>query len=77
MLGTTLISHCDSGLEQYRALQVTCQRLEAWLSCCGECHHGYASLNPVTAAPNLIKTLHNLFRSPQLQTKSFPIPYFH
>ena len=28
----------------YRALQVTCQRLEAWLSYV-ECHHGNASLN--------------------------------
>ena len=59
----------------YRALQVTCQRLEAWLSC-GECHHGNASLDLVTAALNLIKTLLNLFRRPQLQIKSFPIPYF-
>ena len=30
-------------------------------------------LNLVTAAPNLIKTLHNLFIGPQLQTKYFPI----
>ena len=61
----------------YRALQVTCQRLEAWLSCYVECHHGNASLNQVTTTPNLIKALHNLFRRPQLQTKSFPIPYFN
>ena len=53
----------------YRALQVTCQRLEAWLSCYVECHHGNASLNQVsTTTPNLIKALHNLFRRPQLQT---------
>ena len=41
---------------EYRALQVTCQRLEAWLSCCDECH----KLNLFKAAPNLIKALHNL-----------------
>ena len=57
----------------YRALHVTCQRLEACLSCCVECHHGNASLNQVTTTPNLIKALNNLFRRPQLQTKSFPI----
>ena len=45
----------------YTALQVTCQRLEAWLSCCGECHHGYASLNLVTAAPNLRETLNIIY----------------
>ena len=50
----------------YRALQVTCQGLEAWLSCFVECHHGNASLNQVTTTPNLIKTLYNLFRWPQL-----------
>ena len=33
---------------RYRALQVTCQRLEAWLTCYVECHHGNASLNQVT-----------------------------
>ena len=60
-----------------RALQVTCQSLEAWLSCYVECHHGSASLNQVTTTPNLIKALHNLFRRPQVQTKSFPIPYFN
>ena len=32
----------------------TCQRLEAWLSCYVECHHGNASINLVTAAPNLM-----------------------
>ena len=59
----------------YRALQVTCQRLhvEAWLSYYVEYHHGHASLNQVTTTLNLIKALHNLFRRPQLQTKSFPI----
>ena len=40
-------------------------------------HDGNASLNLVTAAPDLIKALHNLFRRPQLQTKSFLIPYFN
>jgi hypothetical protein len=38
----------------YRGLQVTCQRLIAWLSICGGHHHGNASLK---AAPNLIKHL--------------------
>ena len=61
----------------YRALLVTCQRLEAWLSCYVECHHGNASLNQVTTTLNLIKALYNLFKRPQLQTKSFPIPYFN
>ena len=61
----------------YRALQVTCQRLEGWLSCYGDCHHGNAFQNLVTATPNVIKILNNLFMRPQLQTKSFPIPYFH
>ena len=64
-------------IQFYRTLQVTFRRLGAWLSCCGECRHGYTFLNLVTAAPNLIKTLYNIFRRPQLQTKSFPIPYFH
>ena len=52
------------------------QMLGAWLSCCGrgDCHHGNAFLNLVTAAPNLIKTLRNLFMRPQLQTYSlFPL----
>ena len=44
----------------YRALQVICHRLVAWLSSCGECYHGNASLNQ--PAPNLIKTLYNLVR---------------
>ena len=57
----------------YRTLQVTCQRLEAWMSSCGEYHHGNASLNLFTAAPNLIKVLQNLIRRPHVQTKSFPI----
>ena len=61
----------------YRALQVIYQRLEAWLSCYVERHYGSASLNQVTTTPNLIKALHNLFRRPQLQTKSFLIPYFN
>ena len=36
------------------------------LSSCGEDHHGNASLNLVTTAPNLIRALHNPFRRPQL-----------
>ena len=47
----------------YRALQVTCQRLEAWSSC-GESHYGNAYLNLAIAALNLVKR-------PRLQTKSF------
>ena len=64
-------------LQRCLNLLYTCQRLEAWLSCYVEFHHGNTSLNLVTAAPNLIKALYNLFRRPQLQTKSFPIPYFN
>ena len=37
----------------------------------GEYHHGNASQNLFTAAPNLIKVVQNLVRRPQLQTKSF------
>ena len=48
-----------------------------WMSSGGEYHHGNASLNLFTAAPNLITVLHNPVRRPHLQTKSFPIPYFH
>ena len=61
----------------YRALQVTCQRLESWMSSNGKYRHGNASLNLFTAAPNLITVLYNPFRRPHLQTKSSPIPYFH
>ena len=58
----------------YRALQVTCLRLGAKLSYFGGYHHGNAFQNLVTTAPNLIRTLHNLFRRLQLQTKSFLSP---
>ena len=60
----------------YGALLVTCQGLEAWLSCYVECHRGNASLNQVTTTPNLIKALHNLFKRPQLQAKSFSYSLF-
>ena len=49
--------------------------LDETLSCYVECHHGNVSSNLVIATPNLIKALYILFRRPQLQTKSFPIPY--
>ena len=64
------------GMCMYRALQVTRHMLVGWLSSCGECHHGNASLNQIRATPNVIKTLHNLVRCPQLQTRALPIPYF-
>ena len=48
-----LSPRASSQSEGYRALQVTCQRLEAWMSSCGEYHHGNALLNLFTAAPNL------------------------
>ena len=54
----------------YRALQIACQRLEAQLSSCGECHCGSVSQDLLTAAPNLIKALHNLVRRPQLSSYS-------
>ena len=60
--------------QNYRALQVTCQRLEAWMSSYGENHHASASLNLFTAAPNLIKVLHNLVRRPHLQPSLFLFP---
>ena len=50
----------------YRSLHVTCQRLGAWLSSCGDHHHGNASLSQVTAVPS---PPYNLVRCPQLQTK--------
>ena len=68
---TTIETH-PLFINDNRALQVTYQRLEAWMSSRGEYHHGNASLNLFTAAPNLIKVLHNLVRRPHLQTKSFP-----
>ena len=49
------IGHCIVYVAIQSALQVTYQRLEAWLSCYVECHHGNASLNQVTVTPNLIK----------------------
>ena len=73
----TMIICALLGTELCKLYLSECQRLETWLSCYVECHHGNASLNVGTAAPNLIKALHNLFRRPQLQTKSFPIPYFN
>ena len=47
-----------TGVIQSYAEQLS--ELEAWLSFCGDCHHGNAFQYLVTASPNLIKTLgHN------------------
>lgn len=40
--GDSLENHLHGIMDcmKYRAWQVTCQKLEAWLSCYVECHHG-------------------------------------
>ena len=60
--------HCSwLTFTMYRALQVTCHRLVAWLSSCGYHHRDNASQNQITLAPNLILTS-NLQRSVYDQT---------